>query len=83
MVCPDQSDDVVENRVELATLQDFLSVALGDVEDGVAGGNLDLGVLVDEAVRDRSNHIIQKLGHCLPQLVLVALANNTSEHYHM
>ena len=57
-----QCDNVVENGIELSALEYLLSVALRDVEDGVAGRHRHLRVLVNlKALRDWRNHLIQEL----------------------
>lgn len=69
---PDQCDYIVENRVELAALEDFLTVALCNVEDGVTGSDRYFGVLVYlQALRDRRNDVVEELDHDLAKLVIV------------
>ena len=63
-----QSDDVVEDRVELSALEDVRAVALGYIEYGVTCGDGDLWVLVNlQALCDWSNHVFEELGNGLLQ----------------
>ena len=74
MRAADQRDDVVKNGVELATLQDFLPVALRDVEDGIACCHGHLWVLIDlQALGDWCDHLVEELHNRLMQLVVILL----------
>ena len=60
----DQSDDVIEDSVELTALKDFFAVALGYIENGVARGYRDLWVLVNlQTLSDRRDHVFEELAN--------------------
>ena len=70
----DQRDNVVENGIELSILQHLFSVALGDVEDGVAGSDLHFRILVWlQTVHDGQDHGVEELNYGLVQHLVVLL----------
>ena len=79
----DQRDDIVEDRVKLSALEHLLAIAFRDIENGIAGGDGDLRVLIDlQALRDRCDHLVEELDDSFVQLVIVLSELLVDGHAH-